>query len=73
MDIAGRGDARLKDLTVKKLKLDIAGRGDVEASPIDDADIDIAGSGTVKLYTEPKHLDTSIMGSGNIEHLAGKS
>jgi hypothetical protein len=27
----------------------------------------------VKLFTEPKHLDTSIMGRGNVEHLAGKS
>jgi hypothetical protein len=73
LEIAGRGDAHLKDLAVKSLKLEIAGRGDVETSPQDSADIDIAGSGDVKLYTEPKHINTSIMGRGDVEHLAGKS
>lgn len=71
--IAGRGDAKLKDLMARNVKIEIAGRGDVETSPLDDADIDVAGSGNVKLYTEPKHLNTSIMGSGNVDHLAGKS
>lgn len=70
LEIAGKGDARLKDLTVQTLDVDIAGRGDVEASPIEDADISIAGSGDVALYTEPKHISTSIMGSGHIRHLA---
>ena len=73
LEIAGRGTARMKDLAVKNLNVDIAGRGEVETSPSEKADIDIAGSGNVKLYTEPKSLDTSIMGSGNVEHLAGKS
>ncbi len=73
LEIAGRGNAKMKDLAVKNLKLDIAGRGEVETSPQDSADIDIAGSGNVKLYTEPKKLETSIMGRGDVEHLAGKS
>jgi hypothetical protein len=73
LEIAGRGDAHMKDLAVKTLNLDIAGRGEVETSPQDSADIDIAGSGNVKLYTEPKHINTSIMGRGDVEHLAGKS
>jgi len=73
LEIAGRGDAHMKDLAVNKLNLDIAGRGEVETSPQESADIDIAGSGNVKLYTEPKHINTSIMGRGDVEHLAGKS
>jgi hypothetical protein len=73
LDIAGKGDAHLKDLTVQTLDIDIAGRGDIEASPVEDADISIAGSGDVALYTEPKHISTSIMGSGHIRHLAGKN
>ncbi len=73
ISIAGRGDVHTKDLAVKKLELNIAGRGDVETAPQDDADISIAGSGDVKLYSEPKHISTSIMGSGNVEHLADKS
>ncbi len=72
LEIAGKTDAHLKDLAVRTLDVDIAGRGDVEASPIDDADISIAGSGEVALYTEPKHISTSILGSGHIKHLAGR-
>jgi hypothetical protein len=72
LEIAGKTDAHLKDLAVRTLDVDIAGRGDVEASPIDDADISIAGSGEVALYTEPRHISTSILGSGHIKHLAGK-
>jgi len=72
LDIAGKGDAHMKDLMVQNLEIDIAGRGDIEASPIADADISIAGSGDVALYTEPRHISTSIMGSGNIRHLAGQ-
>lgn len=73
LEIAGRGTAHMKDLAVKKLNVDIAGRGEVETSPQDSADINIAGSGDVKLFSEPKHLETSIMGRGNVEHLADKS
>lgn len=72
VDIAGKGDAHMKDLIARNVNLEIAGRGDIETSPQDDARIEIAGSGDVKLYSEPKHLDTSIMGSGNVEHLAAK-
>lgn len=73
LEIAGKGDLHLKDLIAQRLDLDIAGRGDVETSPIEDADISIAGSGDVALYTEPRHISTSIFGSGHIKHLAGKS
>lgn len=73
LEIAGKGDARLKDLVAQNLDLDIAGRGDVDASPIENADISIAGSGDVSLYTEPRHISSSIMGRGNIRHLANKS
>lgn len=73
LEIAGKGDAHLKDLAVQKLNLDIAGRGDVETSPTEEADISIAGSGDVALYTEPRHISTSIMGSGHIRHLADKN
>lgn len=72
LDIAGRADVHAKDLIAKKVEINVAGRGDVETSPQDSADISIAGSGNVKLYSEPKHIETSIMGSGNIEHLAPK-
>lgn len=67
---AGRGDIHAKDLIAQVVEIDIAGHGDVETSPIESADISIAGHGDVKLYTEPKHVETSIMGSGSVEHMA---
>jgi hypothetical protein len=70
IEIMGRGDTLAKDLIADTVKILIAGRGDIETSPIDDADITIMGRGDVSLYTEPRHLDTSIMGRGNIRHLA---
>ena len=72
ISLAGKGDVHAKDLIAKKVEINIAGRGDIETSPIDSADISIAGHGKVKLYTEPKHVDTSILGHGEVEHLAPK-
>jgi len=72
IQMMGRGDTFAKDLIADNVKILIAGRGDIETSPIDDADITIMGRGDVSLYTEPKHLDTSIMGRGNIKHLANR-
>jgi hypothetical protein len=73
IEIAGRGDAFLRNLIANNVKILVAGRGNIETSPIDDADITIMGQGDVSLYTEPKHLDTAIMGKGNIRHMAEKS
>lgn len=70
LDAAGKSEAHLKNLIAQRVKLHIMGRSDIETAPQDDANIVIVGSGSVKLYSEPKHLDTNIMGSGNVEHLA---
>ena len=72
VSLAGRGDIHAKDLIARTVEVNIAGHGDVETSPQDSADISIAGHGDVKLFSEPKHIDTSILGSGNVEHLAPK-
>lgn len=71
--VAGKGDAHLKDLMADRVSLDIMGHGNVETSPLDNADIKIMGRGDVKLYTEPKHISTLVLGSGNIQHLAKNS
>ena len=73
VSLAGHGDVHAKDLMAKKVEINIAGHGDIETSPIDSAEISIAGHGDVKLYSEPKHIETSILGSGNVEHLAPKN
>jgi hypothetical protein len=72
VSLAGKGDVHAKDLIAQRVEINIAGHGDVETSPIDSADISIAGHGVVKLFTEPKHVDTSILGHGDVEHMAPK-
>jgi hypothetical protein len=66
--IAGSGDARLGELQAKIADINIAGSGDAEVAPQDIAKIKIAGSGNVRLVTNPKDLDTRIFGSGRILH-----
>ena len=72
ISLAGKGDIHAKDLIAQKVEINIAGHGVVETSPQDSADISIAGHGNVKLYSEPKHVETSILGHGEVEHLAPK-
>jgi hypothetical protein len=71
--VTGKGETHLKDLAAQRLSLNITGHGTVETSPQDDASITIIGRGDVKLYNEPRHISTTIMGSGNIQHLAKQS
>lgn len=64
--VAGSGTARMADLAMKQLNVDIAGSGTVEAAPKDEADVRIAGSGNVKLLSRPAQLQTKIAGSGRV-------
>lgn len=66
--IAGSGKMKLGQLAANTIKIHVAGSGDTEISPRDDLDIHIAGSGKVRLLSEPKHLTTHIAGSGEIIH-----
>ena len=69
--IAGSGDADLGGLRAGRLKLNIMGSGDAEVSPEDEAEINIAGSGEVRLLTRPRQLKTNIAGSGEIINADG--
>lgn len=64
--IRGSGDIRLNDVAMKRLTARIAGSGNLEAGPKDEADITIAGSGNVRLLSRPATLNTKIAGSGRI-------
>lgn len=66
--IAGSGKAKLGQLQAQNVKLHVAGSGDSEVAPQDSLDVHIAGSGTVRLLSEPKHMETHIAGSGEIIH-----
>ena len=64
--IRGSGDIRLNDVAMKRLTTKIAGSGNLEAGPKEEADITIAGSGNVRLLSRPATLNTKIAGSGRI-------
>jgi hypothetical protein len=71
VDVKGSGNLKLGDLAAKAVDVDIKGSGKVEIAPQDTLNVDVAGSGTVYLRSEPKKIETSIHGSGNIVHPDG--
>ena len=68
--VSGSGEARLGDLAMKQLTVDISGSGKVEAAPKDTADVRISGSGDVKLLSRPANLTSKVSGSGRISQAA---
>jgi hypothetical protein len=66
LSIAGAGNAKLAELTMKRLDIHIAGSGNIEAAPRDEVNVDIAGSGDVRLLSDPGQVHTNIMGSGRV-------
>jgi hypothetical protein len=64
--IHGSGDIRLNEVTMKRLTARVAGSGNLEGGPKEEADIAIAGSGNVRLLSRPATLNTKIAGSGRI-------
>ena len=67
--LSGSGEAKLGDLAMKQLKVDISGSGKVEAAPKDSADVRISGSGDVKLLSRPANLTSKVSGSGRISQV----
>ena len=67
-DFAGSGDLRLASVAGGKMKLAIAGSGDVSAAgKADSVDLSIAGSGNINAGgLSAQTADVSIAGSGNI-------
>jgi hypothetical protein len=66
LTMAGDGEAHLGKLAAKSVEVRIAGNGDAEIAPEDEADIMIAGSGVIRLLTQPRSLEQTILGSGKI-------
>jgi hypothetical protein len=64
--ISGSGNAKLAEVAAKQLTAKISGSGNVEAAPKEDADINVSGSGNVRLLTRPAHLSSHVSGSGRI-------
>jgi hypothetical protein len=72
LQIMGAGDAELAQLAVRSSKILIAGSGAADIAPSDDADVFIAGSGDVRLHTHPRHLSSTVAGSGKIIEVLGE-
>jgi hypothetical protein len=68
LSLAGSSKLGVGALKARSVNLSIAGSGDVETAPQDDIHINIAGSGTVRLVTEPRTVESSVVGSGRIIH-----
>ena len=64
--ISGAGRARLADLATQQLTVKVSGSGRIEAAPTESADIDLSGSGIVRLLSRPAQLRSHVTGSGRI-------
>jgi len=66
LHIAGSGDADLGGLTGNDVKVDISGSGDATIAPKQEADIQVSGSGDVRMLTRPAVVHSQISGSGDV-------
>jgi hypothetical protein len=64
--IAGSGNAKLDQLVVKDADVQIQGSGNVDIAPVEIIEVEIGGSGTVRLWSKPKSVQTRIRGSGSV-------
>jgi len=71
LQVAGASDAKLAGLAVDRVAVHIAGSSQIDVAPKDDLEANIVGSGTVTLHSEPKNIETHIIGSGRIVHPDG--
>jgi len=71
LQVAGASDAKLAGLAVDRVAVHIAGSSQIDVAPKDDLEANIVGSGTVMLHSEPKNIETHIIGSGRIIHPDG--
>ena len=71
VSVEGSGDMKLGRLAAGVVDVGIHGSGNVEVAPRDALKVEIDGSGDVTLRNEPKKIQTSIAGSGDIIHADG--
>jgi hypothetical protein len=66
IDISGDGDVDLSGLKLQRADADISGSGDAAIAPTDAANLQISGSGDVRLLTHPAKLTSNVSGSGRV-------
>ncbi len=69
--VEGSGDMKLGRLAAGIVNVGIHGSGNAEIDPRDALKVEIDGSGDVILRNEPRKIETSIAGSGDIIHADG--
>jgi len=67
VDIAGSGDIDAAALRVDSCCVDIAGSGDCRVFVTDYLKVEVAGSGDVCYYGNPRKVKQSILGSGDVQ------
>ncbi len=65
---AGLSDAKLGDLAVDDAHLNLAGASKIEIAAAETLHVNAVGAATIVLRTEPKSIETHILGSGRIIH-----
>lgn len=65
---AGLSDAKLGDLAVDDAHLNLAGASRIEIAAAEALHVNAVGAATIVLRTEPKSVETHILGSGRIIH-----
>ena len=73
LSISGSGHADLGGLVAENVSANLSGSGSARLSPKRAADLAVAGSGSIRLLTEPAHLSTHRAGSGSIISPGGVS
>ena len=71
VEVNGSGNIKLADLVNKDAHVEISGSGKVEIAPQNSLNVDISGSGTITLRSEPKNIESDFSGSGRIIHPNG--
>jgi Putative auto-transporter adhesin, head GIN domain len=71
LHVAGAGDAKLAQLTVDRVAVHVAGSSNIDVAPRDELEANIVGASTVVLHSEPRSIETHIIGSGRIVHPDG--
>ena len=66
--VSGSGSGNFTGLALNDLDAGLSGSGSAKASPKRSADVWVSGSGSVRLLTEPQHLNAHRSGSGRIMH-----
>lgn len=67
VNLTGSGDIDAEDLISKSVIVNLKGSGSVESTAIESANVNLVGSGNVKIYGKTLRTNKNVMGSGNVK------